>query len=71
MTKPAKAKAKTEKAAKTKQAKQTTTKHKIKRGESLSTIARKYHVTVKALRQANNMKNDRITAGQTLIIPQR
>lgn len=71
VTKPAKAKAKTEKAAKTKQAKQTTTKHKIKRGESLSTIARKYHVTVKALRQANNMKNDRITAGETLIIPAR
>ncbi len=71
VTKPAKSKAKTEKAAKPKQAKQTTTKHKIKRGESLSTIARKYHVTVKALRQANNMKNDRITAGQTLIIPQR
>lgn len=71
VTTPAKSKAKTEKAAKPKQAKQTTTKHKIKRGESLSTIARKYHVTVKALRQANNMKNDRITAGQTLIIPQR
>lgn len=71
VTTPAKSKAKTEKAAKPKQSKQTATKHKIKRGESLSTIARKYHVTVKALRQANNIKNDRITAGETLIIPAR
>jgi len=31
--------------------------HKIKKGESLGTIARKYHTTVKALRKLNRLKN--------------
>jgi len=43
--------------------------HKIKSGETLSSIARKYHTTVIKLKQANNLKSDLIRAGQTLKIP--
>lgn len=45
--------------------------HTIKNGESLSTIAQKYHVSVKALKQANGLKNDNIRAGKTLKIPKK
>lgn len=43
--------------------------HKIKNGESLSTIAKKYGVTVAAIKQANGMKSDALRAGKTLKIP--
>jgi len=45
------------------------TRHKIKSGESLSTIARKYHITVATLKHANQLKNTRIRAGKFLTIP--
>ncbi len=45
------------------------TKHTISRGESLSGIARRYSTTVNALRESNNMQNNNIFAGRTLIIP--
>nr|QIM10870.1 hypothetical protein Muribac1_0790 [uncultured Muribaculaceae bacterium] len=45
--------------------------HKIKSGESLSSIAKKYGVTVDALRKANGMKNDNLRAGHTLQIPSK
>lgn len=44
--------------------------HKIAKGENLSKIAKRYGVTVAALKKANNLKNDNITAGQRLVIPQ-
>lgn len=43
--------------------------HKVKRGESLGKIAANYGVTVKALKDANGLKNDKIQAGQKLKIP--
>lgn len=43
--------------------------HKVRKGETLSTIARKYGTTVKKLKSANNMKSDRISVGQRLVIP--
>ena len=43
--------------------------HTIKNGESLTTIAKKYGVTVDALRKANGMTGDAIRAGKTLKIP--
>lgn len=43
--------------------------HKVKRGESLSKIASRYGVTVKAIKEANGLKNDNIQAGQRLKIP--
>lgn len=45
------------------------TYHKVKKGETLSTIASKYGTTVKKLKKANNLKNDKITVGQRLRIP--
>jgi membrane-bound lytic murein transglycosylase D len=43
--------------------------HGINRGESLSGIARQYGTTIGALREANNMHNNKIVAGRTLVIP--
>jgi LysM repeat protein len=45
-----------------------TTRHKIRNGESLSTIADKYNVSVASIMAANNLKNSRIVAGKTLVI---
>lgn len=49
-------------------AKSSTTTHKIRSGESLSTIARKYGVSVANLKKWNGLKNDNIRAGKTLKI---
>lgn len=46
-----------------------TTSHKIKNGESLSSISKKYGVSVAELRKANGMTGDNIRAGKTLKIP--
>lgn len=45
--------------------------HRIARGESLSTIARKYGVSVNALRSSNNLSSNNIRAGKNLLIPVR
>ena len=45
------------------------TKHKVKKGENLGLIARKYGCTATEIRKANRRKNDRIQAGKTLTIP--
>ena len=42
------------------------TYHTIRRGETLSTIARKYGITVTTLRELNNLKGNNITAGKKL-----
>ena len=44
-------------------------KHRIKRGESLGVIARRYGTNVFALREANNLHSNRIVAGRTLVVP--
>lgn len=46
-----------------------TTYHKVRKGETLSTIAQRYGTTIKKLRRANNIKGDNIYVGQRLIIP--
>ena len=43
--------------------------HTIRSGETLSEIAQQYSVSLANLRQANNIKNDRILVGQVLKIP--
>ena len=43
--------------------------HKIKNGESLSSISKKYGVSIADLKKANGMKNDNLRAGKTLKIP--
>ena len=42
--------------------------HKVKKGETLIKIAKKYHVWVRDLRKINNLKNDTLRAGQLLCI---
>ena len=46
----------------------TTQKYKIKKGDTLSKIASKYHVKVSDLKKWNKLKSDKIREGQTLII---
>jgi nucleoid-associated protein YgaU len=43
--------------------------HRVRRGESLWTIARQYGASVSRLRAANDLRSDRIYAGQTLKVP--
>ena len=49
--------------------KQKATTHTIKNGENLGRIAKKYGVTVEAIKKANGMKTDAIRAGKELKIP--
>lgn len=60
---------KTQSASKTQAAPKVASTHTIKKGETLSTIASKYGVSVTALKNANGMKSDKISAGKTLKIP--
>ncbi|MBW2573720.1 MAG: LysM peptidoglycan-binding domain-containing protein, partial [Deltaproteobacteria bacterium] len=46
--------------------------HRIRPGESLSTIARRYHTSVNRIKRANNLyRSNLIVAGKTLKIPRR
>lgn len=45
--------------------------HRVKRGETLARIARRYGVSVPAIRTANNLPSDLIRAGQKLAIPDK
>lgn len=44
-------------------------KHKIMPGDSLGVIAQKYKTSSKAIKKLNGMKNSKIRAGKTLLIP--
>ena len=44
-------------------------KHRINRGETLSTIARRYGTSVNALREANSLQSNKIVAGRSLLVP--
>jgi LysM repeat protein len=43
--------------------------YKVKSGDSLTSIGRRFHVSVKALQAANNLNTTSIKVGQTLKIP--
>jgi LysM repeat protein len=43
--------------------------HIVKSGESLSKIARQHGTTIRAIRDANNLRTDRILVGQKLKVP--
>ena len=45
--------------------------HKVKKNESLASVAKKYHVSVNDLKNANNRLNASVKAGETLVIPPR
>lgn len=42
--------------------------HKVRKGETLSSISRKYGVPVSTIKKRNKLRSDRISAGQTLVI---
>ena len=43
--------------------------HTVNRGDSLSTIARRYGTSINALRDANNLTGNTIVAGRSLLVP--
>ena len=44
-------------------------KHRVKRGQTLATIAKQYGVTVAALQRRNNLRKGHVRVGQSLVIP--
>ena len=44
-------------------------RHKIKNGEAIGSIARKYNTTVELIRKVNNLRSNSISAGKSLTIP--
>ncbi len=46
-------------------------KYLVKRGDTLSHLALRFHTTVKAIQRANGLKGDIIRIGQILVIPSR
>jgi LysM repeat protein len=45
------------------------TRYTVKKGDTLSTVAQKFKITVEAIRAANNLSDDTIHVGDILIIP--
>ncbi len=43
--------------------------HRVEYGDSLSSIARKYHTSTGVIEEANNLSSDEVTVGSKLIIP--
>lgn len=43
--------------------------HKLKNGETLSSLSKKYGVSVEEIKRANGMKNDNLRAGENIKIP--
>jgi membrane-bound lytic murein transglycosylase D len=43
--------------------------HRVEYGESLGSIARKYHTSTAVIEEANNLSSDEVTIGSKLIIP--
>ncbi len=43
--------------------------HRVEYGESLGSIARKYHTSTSVIEEANNLDSDEVTIGSKLIIP--
>jgi murein endopeptidase/LysM repeat protein len=46
-------------------------RHKARKGDLLGNLAKRYGTTVEAIRKANGLKNDKIRAGRTYVIPVR
>ena len=45
--------------------------HKVKKGDSLWNIAKKYDVNIEELKDENNIDNNKIYLNQMLIIPKK
>ncbi len=46
-------------------------KHRVRRGEHLSLLAKRFHTSVKAIKRANRLRSNKIRVGQVLKIPVR
>lgn len=46
-----------------------TVKYRVKIGDTLTSIAARFHVTIRALMEANDLRDDTILAGDELLIP--
>ncbi|MGQ8365631.1 LysM peptidoglycan-binding domain-containing protein [Glaciecola sp. 1036] len=44
-------------------------RHEIRSGDSLGVIANKYHTSVDVIKQVNNLRSNRIIAGEHLLVP--
>jgi membrane-bound lytic murein transglycosylase D len=44
-------------------------RHEVRRGDTISRVAGRYHVTVESIRTANSMASNHLTTGQNLLIP--
>ncbi len=44
-------------------------RHKIRKGETIGSIARKYHISAAIIKRTNNMRSNRIRQGHNLLIP--
>ena len=44
-------------------------RHKIRPGETLSSISQKYHTSIQTIKQANHIRGSRLRAGRSLTIP--
>jgi N-acetylmuramoyl-L-alanine amidase len=55
----------------TRLAKQTPRRHVVRRGDTLSHIARRYGVSMSSLRSRNHLKGDRLLVGKSLTIPSK
>lgn len=64
-----KATAQTKKANTAKPAKPKVTTYKVRKGDSLSKIARRHGTTVAKIKKANNLKSDNISVGDNIKIP--
>jgi LysM repeat protein len=47
----------------------TPVRYRVRFGDTLVSIAERYHISVQALMAANGLRNDLIRVGQELIIP--
>lgn len=52
-------------------AKPRTTSHIVKRGDSLSSLSKRYGVTIQAIKKANSLKSNMIRDGRKLVIPRK
>jgi len=68
-TKQNKATAKKTKTEPKKTARQSKTKHIVKKGDTLGGISNSYGVSVAKIKEASSLKNDRINVGDVLLIP--
>ena len=62
-------KSKSKTVAKSSKGKSSSTRHTVKKGDTLSSIARRYGTSVSKIKAANGLKSDNIRDGRSLVVP--